>query len=56
MIETLQYGWGISVMHLDSMNSIVINEGLSVKPFRGETAWSDAERFAFDLVTSRKYS
>ena len=44
MEERLYYGWGIAVYHLDSFNSVVLDNGNIIKHFKGETAWSDAER------------
>ena len=57
MTETLQFGWDICVVHDDAnLTSYVIDDGKTVKVFRGETAWSDAERLADDIVTERSYA
>lgn len=56
-IETLQYGWGVSVEHDDTyLTSRVIDNGFVAKTFTGETAWSDAERLAYDITVSRQYA
>ena len=55
MTETLEYGWGVVVKHYDNMNSAVIDNG-KTKKFRGEYAWSNAERYAYDLTVSRQYA
>lgn len=55
--ETLQFGWGVSVEHDDAnLISRVFDNGEKVKAYKGETAWMDAERYAYDLVTSRTYA
>lgn len=55
--ETLQYGWGVSVEHDDAnLISRVFDNREKVKAYKGETAWMDAERYAYDLVTSRTYA
>jgi len=47
-METQVIGNGITV-DSDAMRGIVKREGKTVKTFSGETAWSDAERYAMDL-------
>jgi hypothetical protein len=47
-METKVIGNGITV-DSDAMRGIVKREGKTVKTFSGETAWSDAERYAMDL-------
>lgn len=57
MTETLQFGWGVSVEHDDAkLISRVFDNGKKVKLYTGESAWMDAERFAYDLTVSRTYS
>jgi hypothetical protein len=54
-METTDYGHGITV-ESDSMSGIVRVSGKIVKKFRVETAWSDAERHAMDLVFKVVYA
>lgn len=54
-METTDYGHGITV-ESDSMSGIVRVNGKAVKKFRGETAWSDAERHAMDLMLKAMYA
>ena len=54
-METTDYGHGITV-ESDSMSGIVRVNGKAVKKFRGETAWSDAERHAKDLMLKAMYA
>jgi hypothetical protein len=42
------YGNGITT-DTDDMTGYVYRDGKKVKTFRGESAWSDAERHASDL-------
>jgi hypothetical protein len=55
VMETTDYGHGITV-ESDSMSGIVRVNGKIVKKFRGETAWSDAERHATDLMFKVMYA
>ena len=53
MTEVMDFGWGIRVEHDDAaLVSKVIDNG-KLKTFKGETAWSDAERYAYDLRVKR---
>ena len=45
-----QYEYGIERQDLTAFLSIVYINGAFEKRFQGETAWSDAQRFALDLV------
>lgn len=54
-METLDHGYGITT-DTDSMHGVVKQDGKIIKKFRGEVAWSDAERYARDLATQIKYS
>lgn len=55
MTEITNHGFGI-VSETTEMSGIVKRDGKVVKRFRGETAWSDAERLAYDLAHERQYS
>ena len=46
-----KYDYGIEVQDLTNFLSIVYIDSVFEKRFQGETAWSDAQRFALDLVT-----
>ena len=49
--QTVSFGHGVIVVHFDlAMTSRVFDNGSIAAAFRGETAWSDAERFAYDLA------
>jgi hypothetical protein len=54
-MDTTDYGHGITV-ESDSMSGVVRVNGKVVKKFKGETAWSDAERHATDLVLKAVYA
>ena len=44
--------WGFTgniVTETTSMTGKVMVNGMTVKKFQGETAWMDAERYAYDL-------
>ena len=45
-----KYDYGIEVQDLTNFLSVVYINGTFEKRFQGETAWSDAQRFALDLV------
>lgn len=49
--EITQYGYGIERHDLTAFLSIVYVNGTFEKRFQGETAWSDAQRYALDLHT-----
>ena len=61
---TLLDGTGIQVWFADAVDSNgkvwqglaskVTLQGLTEKVFVGESAWSDAERFAFDMALSQR--
>lgn len=38
----------------DGMNAFVAISGRKVKSFKGETAWMDAQRHAYDLANQRR--
>jgi hypothetical protein len=48
-----QYEYGIERHDLTAFLSIVYINGVFQKRFKGETAWSDAQRFALDIVTKK---
>ena len=48
-----KYDYGIEVQDLTNFLSIVYIDSVFEKRFQGETAWSDAQRFALDLVTKK---
>lgn len=54
-METTEYGQGITV-DSDSMRAIVRVNGKTVKSFKGESAWANAERYAMDLVLKAIYA
>lgn len=57
MTEIRDFGLGVSVEHDDAnLMSRVLDNGKKVKVYKGETAWMDAERFAYDLVTKRVFA
>lgn len=57
MTETLRYDFGICVLHDDdNLLSYVVDNGKTVKKFKGESAWMDAERFAEDMENKRMYA
>lgn len=49
------FGHGITVVS-DAMNAVVKVDGKTVKKFKGETAWMDAERHAMDLMFKVVYA
>ena len=49
--EITKYGYGIERHDLTAILSIVFVIGTFMKRFQGETAWSDAQRYALDLHT-----
>lgn len=51
---TTHYDYGIERQDLTNFLSIVYVNGTFKKRFQGETAWSDAQRFALDLVTTER--
>lgn len=54
--DTNHLGYGIS-HHTsnDGMNAHVRVGGRIIKRFKGETAWSDAKRHAYDLWVKEEY-
>ena len=57
MTETLHYDYNICVVHDDdNLTTYVVDHGKTVKKFKGETAWCDAERLAGDMETERRYA
>jgi hypothetical protein len=54
--DVVEFGFGIEVEHLDNMRSIVLDNGEFVKEFRGEFAWSNAERYAYDMTVKLQYA
>lgn len=48
--EVVSFGHGVIAVHFDSDTSRVFDNGSVAATFQGETAWSDAERFAYDLA------
>ena len=53
--EHEELGEGISYTHHDDMKSTVQDSGKVVKRFKGESAWSNAQRHAGDLFNDRRY-
>ena len=51
--EITKYDYGIERHDLTAFLSIVYINGTFEKRFQGETAWSDAQRFALDIVTKK---
>lgn len=49
--EIVKYDYGVERQDLTPFLSIVYVNGTFQKRFQGETAWSDAQRYALDLVT-----
>lgn len=62
--DTHSYGVVIYVANLIDSNGNVFadgaykveHDGKRLKTFKGETAWSDAERLAYDTVTKLRYA
>jgi hypothetical protein len=54
--ESFDHGYGVSHTDHDSFSSSVHVRGKTVKKFKGESAWSDAQRHAGDLATKARYS
>jgi hypothetical protein len=52
--EHYTYGNGISHIDHDDFNSTVLADHRVVKRFKGESAWSDAQRHARDLASARQ--
>jgi hypothetical protein len=48
-----QYEYGIERHDLTAFLSIVYINGTFEKRFQGETAWSDAQRYALDIVMKK---
>jgi hypothetical protein len=48
-----KYEYGIERHDLTAFLSIVYINGTFEKRFQGETAWSDAQRYALDIVTKK---
>jgi hypothetical protein len=55
MQTTEDYGHGVIVTS-DSMSATLTVDGRKVRHYTGETAWSDAERDASDVVLKRVYA
>jgi hypothetical protein len=55
MTERIDFGFGVTVEHIDNDTSYVYDKGNALL-FQGESAWSNAERFAYDLTVSRQYA
>lgn len=53
--ETTEHGEGVSHTDHDNMSSSVSVDGKTVKRFKGESAWSNAQRHAGDLFNDRRY-
>ena len=53
-MELTEWGYGITT-ETDSMNGIVKDNGAIVYLAQGESAWSEAERYAYDLVIAKQY-
>lgn len=49
-----KYEYGVECQDLTALISIVYVKGVFDKRFQGETARSDAQRYALDLVTREK--
>ena len=54
--ERVAFGWDVFAVHVDAFRSYVEDAGRVVRSFRGESAWSDAERLAGDIVTERRFA
>lgn len=52
--EVTHYDYGIERRDLMDILSLVYVNGTFKKRFQGETAWSDAQRYALDLVTTER--
>ncbi len=48
--------FGEYTVYSDAMSGRVVHKGKVVKTFKGETAWSDAERWAEDKHFAELYS
>lgn len=56
MTETLELPHNIQVKHIDAFLSEVWHNFKFARRFRGETAWSDAERYANDMALNLTYN
>lgn len=54
-IETVYFHDSVVVKHLDNMNSVLYVDAKRKQRYYGETAWSDAERDAYDISVKRMY-
>lgn len=55
-METVDFGNGWEVEHLNWKESVVYHNGEEVRKFAGkETSWQEAERFASDKSLSEAY-
>ena len=54
MSETVNFGYGWSVEH-EGLTSLVFHNGQVVKRFNHESAWADAERYAYDKMFKEMY-
>lgn len=52
--EITHYHYGIERRDLMDILSLVYVNGTFKKRFQGETAWSDAQRYALDLVHTER--
>ena len=52
MVEVEDFGHGV-VVSSGSMYAVLEIDGRQVRTYEGETAWSDANRDAFDVVLKR---
>lgn len=57
MVERVDMYLGITVYHNDEMlTSMVYVDDKKVREFHGESAWSNAERWANDVMLERLYA
>jgi hypothetical protein len=54
--ETVEFAHGIYVKHHDAFMSEVWKDYKFLYRFKGETAWSDAERYANDMCLTLTYN
>ena len=48
--QIVSFGHGVIAVHYDGDTSRVFDNGHIVGQYRGETAWSDAERRGYDIA------
>jgi hypothetical protein len=55
---TLDETYGHYAVYSESLRAVVVDTltGATLKRYKGESAWSDAERYASDLALNEQYA